>query len=246
MFPRTQNKHNIKIQVQFKSPKWERTYRQSLQCWSSPGWRRWRWQRCLQRGRDILISHSVCPCRWSQVGCFCACFSPEERRDTQETVTRAPFFCPVIVVIPAWVFKLQVDQFEPHSVCTLWWWTGWFTPPAAEIRSSPAQEEWLGAWAQWLPNSVCKLDFSFFVLTRYIPHELGQTHADGALISSPCSGFPFLPDWREAPPILAFTLLSGGQNSGPEHARSRRFPTLSCSWGHRECFWEKACCFWQH
>lgn len=39
-----------------------------------------------------------------------------------------------------------------------------------------------------------QLDFSFFVHTRYIPHELGQTHADGALISSPCSGFPFLPD----------------------------------------------------
>lgn len=79
---------------------------------------------------------------------------------------------------------------------------------------SPAQKEWLGA------------EFFFFVHIHYNSDKLGQTHADGALISSPCSGFPFLPDseWSKAPPILAITFLSGGQNSGAEHARSHRFP----------------------
>lgn len=60
----------LKSKSNFKRPKWEGAYRQSLRCWSSPGWRRWRWQRCLQRGRDSLRSHSVCPCRWSLVGCL--------------------------------------------------------------------------------------------------------------------------------------------------------------------------------
>lgn len=85
--------------------------------------------------------------------------------------------------------------------------------------------------------------FFFFVHIHYNSDKLGQTHADGALISSPCSGFPFLPDsdWSKAPPILAITLLSGGQNSGAEHARSHRFPTLRA----QGVFWEKACCFWQ-
>lgn len=127
--------------------------------------------------------------------------------------------------------SLQVDQFEPQSVCTNWWWAGWFTPPAGEICFSPAQEEWLEA------------EFFFFVRIHYNSDKLGQTHADGALISSPCSGFPFLPDsdWSKAPPILAITLPSGGQNSGAEHARSHRFPTLRA----QGVFWERACCFWQ-
>lgn len=40
----------------------------------------------------------VCPV--CLLGCFCGSFSPKERRDTQETLTWAPFFCPVIVVSP--------------------------------------------------------------------------------------------------------------------------------------------------
>lgn len=42
------------------------TYRLILRCWSSPGWQRWRWRRCPQLERDILISPWVYPCRWTQ------------------------------------------------------------------------------------------------------------------------------------------------------------------------------------
>ena len=43
------------------------TYQLILRCWSSPGWRYWRWRRCPQRGRGTRRSRWVYPCRCAQV-----------------------------------------------------------------------------------------------------------------------------------------------------------------------------------
>lgn len=113
-------------------------YQQSLRCWSSPGWRCWRWRRCLQRGRDILISHSVCPCSSSvSGGLFLWLFLAKREAGHSGDSDLSPFLLSRHRgVTPAWVFKLQVDQFEPHSVCTSCWWS--LTSPAAQFGFSLA------------------------------------------------------------------------------------------------------------
>lgn len=85
---------------------------------------------------------------------------------------------------------------EPHSVCTSCWWRGWSTPPAAEICSPPAQEEWLEARLQWLLSPGCIsvhffLALLLFVHIRYITHELGPYGSDRLN----GSGHYFPPQW---------------------------------------------------
>lgn len=224
------------------------TYQLNLRCWSSPGWRCWRWRRCLQRGRDILISRWVYPWRRTQVKCFCA---------SKVGWGRGVGHLGETDLSP---FLLSHHRGDRDGVCLshdqsahrVWSqavrWAGcspqigafhYFSNSRDLLAGpSPAQEERLAARAhgllscgcipvEWVENFTAMFCFN----SRLIPKQWSRIHACSALISwvcmepplslPPCRSFFFSLDShrRKAPPMLASKRFSGAPNLHP-HMRN--------------------------
>lgn len=86
------------IGAQGLDPHQPETYQPSLRCWSSPGWRCWRWRRCPRLGRDILIWRWVYPCR---CGSRALTYAPSSRPVTRAGAHRVESRVETIAVDPS-------------------------------------------------------------------------------------------------------------------------------------------------